>query len=73
LTTEIELRNADVLKVGPDDRLIIVVDWELFDRREEIESAFMAALDSIGLENRVIVINKAGTSVELILIAGESA
>ena len=73
MTTEIELRNADVLKVGPDDRLIIVVDWELFDRREEIESAFMAALDSIGLENRVIVINKAGTSVELILIAGESA
>lgn len=66
--TKVELVNAEVLKVGPGDVLVIKGDFP-----QEMGDVLAEVLSDLGLEGRVLVISTLGVEVDWAVVSGDPA
>lgn len=52
----------------PNERLIITVDWHDEYQIDEFRDEFLAAINKLGLSDRVLVINKGGAKIDLTVV-----
>lgn len=74
MSDEVRIVNAEALRIGPDDRLIIKIsgllpDADEFDGRDQFVTAVVDELVRIGLKDRAFIITDADDTVEFTVVS----